>query len=49
MEQKNNHDFPEVICIDTVIHTNKDKRPPLTTSGIDIYKNVYYFDGLFIK
>ena len=33
MEQKIFHHFLEVICVDTVSHTNKDKRPLLTISG----------------
>ena len=36
MEQKYKH-FPEVICVDTVSHTNKDKRTLLTISGRDSY------------
>ena len=31
------HRFPEVICVDTVSHTNKDNFPLLTISGIDSY------------
>ena len=38
MEQ--NHHFPEVICVDTVSHTNKDKRPLLTISGRDSYGKI---------
>ena len=50
MEQKKFHNFPEVICVDTVSHTNKDKCPLLTISGKDSYgKNVYDSEGLFTK
>ena len=31
------HHFPEIICIDTVNQTHKDKRPLLTKSGIDTH------------
>ena len=34
-QQKFLHHFPGVICVDTVSHTNKDKRPLLTISGRD--------------
>ena len=37
MEQKVFHHFPEVICVDTASHTNKDKGPLLTISGRDTY------------
>ena len=33
MEQKNFHHFPEVICIDTLSHINKDKCPLLRIRG----------------
>ena len=41
MEQKKFHHFPEVICVDTVSHTNKDKRPLLTISGRDSYGKMF--------
>ena len=37
MEQKFFEHFPEVICVDTVSDTNKDKRPLLTISGKDSF------------
>ena len=41
MEQKNFHNFLEVICVDTVSHTNKDKPPLLTNSGRDNYGKMF--------
>ena len=41
MEQNFFHHFPEVICVDTVSHTNKDKRPLLTITGRDSYGKMF--------
>ena len=41
MEQKIFHHFSEVICVDTVSHTNNDKRPLLTISGRDSYQKMF--------
>ena len=50
MEQKIFHHFPEIICVDTVSHTNKNKLPRLIISGRDSHeKNVYNSEGLFTK
>ena len=40
-ERKFFHHFPEVICVDTVSHTNKDKRPLLTIIGRDGYGKMF--------
>ena len=41
MEQKIFYHFLEVICVDTVSNTNKDKRPLLTISGRDSYGKMF--------
>ena len=41
MEQKLFHQFPEVICVDTVNQTNKDKRSLLTISGRDTHDKMF--------
>ena len=48
MEQKFFHHFPEVICVDTVSHTNKDKRPLLTISGKDSYGKMFIILRAFL-
>ena len=48
IEQKFFHHFPEVICVDTVSHTNKDKRPLLTISGRDSYGKMFIILRAFL-
>ena len=48
MEQNIFHHFPEVICVDTVCHTNKDKRPLLTISGRDSYGKIFIILRAFL-
>ena len=48
IEQKFFHHFPEVICVDTVSHTNKDKRPLLTISGRDSYRKMFIILRAFL-
>ena len=48
MEQKMFHHFPEVIYVDTVSHTNKDKRPLLIISGRDSYEKIFIFLRAFL-
>ena len=44
MKRKISHHFAEVICVDTVSHTNKDKCPLLKISGRERYNKL--FDAL---
>ena len=48
MEQKLFHHFPEVICVDTTSHTNKDKRPLLTVSGRDTHGKMFIILRAFL-
>ena len=48
MEQKLFHHFPEVICVDTVNQTNKDKRPLLTISGRDTHGKMFIILRAFL-
>ena len=41
MEQNFFHHFPEVICVDTLSPTNKDKSPLLTIRGRDSYGKMF--------
>ena len=48
-EQKNFDHFPEVICIDTVSHTNKDERPLLIISGRDSSRKMFIILRAFLR
>ena len=48
MEQELSHCFPEIIYVDTVIQTNKDKYPLLTISGQDIYGKIFVIFRAFL-
>ena len=48
MEQNFFHNFSEVICVDTVSHTNKDKSPLLTISGRDGYRKIFIILRAFL-
>ena len=40
--------FPEVICVDTVSDTNKNKRPILTISGKDSFGKTFIILRAFL-
>ena len=48
IEQKFFEHFPEVICVDTVSDTNKDKRPLLTISGKDSFGKMFIILRAFL-
>ena len=48
IEQKIFHHFPEVICVDTTSHTNKDKRPLLTISERDTHGKMFIILHAFL-
>ena len=49
MEQNLFHHFPEVICVDTFSHTNKDKRTLLTISGRDSHGKMFIILSAFFS